>query len=342
MHPLLARQLRKMLDGREPSEDLSQLLAAVSAAYVAADDDRKQLERSLHLASEELVQRNERLQHELEDRKRLELELRMAEKMRAVGQLAAGIAHEINTPVQFIGDSVYFLAEACRELLAFSGAEEIGAPHGGNRTPACDIDLDFLKEEIPRAIARTEHGIERVVKIVRALKELAHPDGASQEVADLNRAIENTLIVAANEIKYVADVQLDLRAQTPVCCHGGEIQQVFLNLLINAAHAIADRRAGTSDRGTIRIATEQEDRHVRIAISDDGMGIPAEIHDRIFEPFFTTKPVGKGSGQGLALARAFVVDHHGGTLTFTSEPGRGTTFNIRLPIAGNASVAKTP
>lgn len=341
MHPLLARQLRKTLDADAPIEGLSQLLAAVSAAYIAADEDRKHLERSLHLASEELVQRNDRLQRELEERKRLEVELRMAEKMRAVGQLAAGIAHEINTPVQFIGDSVYFLADACRELLALAGVEPV-SPDSANHTPASeDIDLDFLQQEIPRAIARTEHGIERVVKIVRALKELAHPDGASQEVADLNLAIENTLIIAANEIKYVADVQLDLRARTAVRCYSGEIQQVLLNLLINAAHAIGERAAGTSARGAIRIATEEQDRHVRIVISDDGAGIPAEIHDRIFEPFFTTKPVGKGSGQGLALARAFVVDHHGGTLTFTSEPGQGTTFIIRLPIDGNASPAKT-
>src|SRR5688572_29800552 len=194
MHPLLLRQLRKTLPGAQAQEALAELLAAVSEAYLAADEDRKQLERSLHLASEELVQRNERLERELEERKRLELELRLAEKMRAVGQLAAGIAHEINTPVQFIGDSVYFLSEACRELLA--AVDGAAAP---DATSNDDLDLPFLREELPRAISRCELGIDRVTKIVRALKELAHPDGSVQEPADLNLAIENTLIIAANE-----------------------------------------------------------------------------------------------------------------------------------------------
>jgi signal transduction histidine kinase len=323
MHPLLLRQLRKTLPGAQPPEALTELLAAVSEAYRAADEDRKQLERSLHLASEELVQRNERLERELEERKRLELELRLAEKMRAVGQLAAGIAHEINTPVQFIGDSVYFLGDACRDLLA--GCNE--------DTP----DLPFLRDEIPRAISRCELGIDRVTKIVRALKELAHPDSAAQEPADLNLAIENTLIIAANEIKYVADVALDLRAQQPILCHIGEIQQVLLNLVVNAAHAIAERYTGGDGRGTIKIRTREEDAHVVIEIDDDGTGIPPQIRDRIFEPFFTTKPIGKGSGQGLSIARAFVVEHHGGTLQLESELGRGTTFTIRLPITGKAA-----
>jgi signal transduction histidine kinase len=323
MHALLLRQLRKTLPGAQAQEALAELLAAVSEAYRAADEDRQQLERSLHLASEELVQRNERLERELEERKRLELELRLAEKMRAVGQLAAGIAHEINTPVQFIGDSVYFLNDACRELLA--GCNE--------DTP----DLPFLRDEIPRAISRCELGIDRVGKIVRALKELAHPDGSAQEPADLNLAIENTMIIAANEIKYVADVVLDLCASQPVRCHIGEIQQVLLNLVVNAAHAIAERHAGGNGRGTIKISTCEEDADVVVVIADDGTGIPPEIRDRIFEPFFTTKPIGKGSGQGLSIARAFVVDHHGGTLQLESELGRGTTFTIRLPIVGKTA-----
>jgi signal transduction histidine kinase len=330
MHPLLLRQLRKTLPGTQPQEALADLLAAVSEAYRAADEDRQQLERSLHLASEELVQRNERLERELEERKRLELELRLAEKMRAVGQLAAGIAHEINTPVQFIGDSVYFLNEACRELLAVAVVNS-SAPSDAASTDA--PDLPFLREEIPRAISRCELGIDRVTKIVRALKELAHPDGAAQEPADLNLAIENTLIIAANEIKYVADVTLDLRAHREIRCHIGEIQQVLLNLIVNAAHAIAERHAG-GGRGTVTIRTWEEGVDVLIVIADDGTGIPPQIRDRIFEPFFTTKPIGKGSGQGLSIARAFVVEHHGGTLQLDSELGRGTTFTIRLPIAG--------
>jgi len=272
MHSLLVRQLRKTLPSAEAQQALSEFLAAVSEAYRADDDDRQQLERSLHLASEELVQRNERLERELEERKRLELELRLAEKMRAVGQLAAGIAHEINTPVQFIGDSVYFLSEACRELLtAVTGATPTG------RANEIDLDLPFLSEEIPRAISRCDLGIDRVTKIVRALKELAHPDSSVQEPADLNLAIENTLVIAANEIKYVADAKLDLRASCQVRCHIGEIQRVLLNLIVNAAHAIADRHTGSDTRDSIKISTWEEDTHVVIVIADDGSGIPVEI-----------------------------------------------------------------
>ena len=348
MHALLARQIRKTLgEDYVQQDELQALLRAVNDAYLAADEDRHQLERSLSLASEELYERNRRLEQELEERKRLELELRLAEKMRAVGQLAAGIAHEINTPVQFIGDSLWFLGEACRDLLAVVEAPRSTDPVDPDQTatlvvaPQLQIDLPFLREEVPRAISRCELGIERVTKIVRALKELAHPDGGTQEPADLNQAIENTLIVVANEIKYVADVHLDLQAAGIVRCHVGEVQQVLLNLLVNAGHAIADRVGATGARGTIRIATRDEGNDCVIDIADDGAGITVAVRDRIFEPFFTTKPVGKGSGQGLPIARAFVVEHHGGSLTFDSELGKGTTFTIRLPRAGKAAATES-
>jgi two-component system NtrC family sensor kinase len=331
MHPLLKRQLRKSFhEGEGVPQDpaFEHFLQAVDAAYRAADDDRQQLERSLHLASDELYERNRRLESELEERKRLELELRLAEKMRAVGQLAAGIAHEINTPVQFIGDSLHFLHTAFAELMKRS-------------TPPAhtDEDLAFIQAEIPQALDRCEQGSRRVAHIVRALKELAHPGTGEQQPADINAAIQNVLIVAANEFKYVADVDLSLEAGRQVSCHIGEIQQVLLNLVVNAAHAIADRVGQSGARGRIRIATREDSGDCIVSVQDDGAGIPDAVRDRIFEPFFTTKPVGKGTGQGLSIAHTLIVERHGGQIGFDSIVGQGTTFTFRLPIAGRRVAA---
>jgi two-component system, NtrC family, sensor kinase len=344
VHPLLERQLRKTFPGKVPEDDaLARLLRSVDEAYAAADEDRKQLERSLHLASDELFERNGRLESELEERKRLEVELQIAEKLRAVGQLAAGIAHEINTPIQFIGDSLHFLREAFadieRVLKAYAEASESATLGDDAQAIALralieEIDLAYLEEQVPLAIARCREGTERVTVIVRAMKTLAHPDTHEQELADVNAAITNTLIVVDNELKYVADVTLELESTRKVCCNIGEIQQVLLNLLVNAGHAVADRFADSSTRGTIRVATRDDGSDLVITIGDDGGGIPAELHRRIFEPFFTTKPVGKGSGQGLTIARTLIVDRHLGQLTFDSVPGKGTVFTIRLPANG--------
>lgn len=325
MHPLLARQLRKAgLDGGARGPELEQLIAAIDDAYVAADTDRVRLERSLQLASDELFERNRRLESELAQRKQLELELQHAEKLRAVGQLASGVAHEINTPVQYIGDSVRFLADAFGDLdLALD-----------DEVRRRDEETAFLRREVPHALARCNDGVQRVANIVRALKMLAHPDDSKQHPADLGEAIRNTLVVCAGEVKHVADVHVELGSRRPVTCHIGEIQQVLLNLLVNAGHAVADRIGNSPERGTIAIETRDEGDDVVISIRDDGPGIPAEIRKRIFEPFFTTKPVGKGTGQGLPIAHSLIVDHHGGQLTFDSTVGVGTTFTIRLPAAG--------
>jgi signal transduction histidine kinase len=319
-HPLLRRQLRKWVGAElAGSAQLSGFLTAIDNAYSAADDDRAQLERSLSIASEELYERNRRLQRELEERNRLEVELQHAEKLRAVGQLAAGVAHEINTPVQFIVDSLSFLVDAFGEIAS-------GSPAGD--------ELAYLRAEIPRALSRCRDGADRVATIVRALKMLAHPDAKDQELADVGGAIENTLIVVANEIKYVADVELALTSQRRVRCNIGQIQQVLLNLLVNAAHAIDERVRSSGGRGTIRVVTRDDGPDLVIEIADNGTGIPQSLRDRIFEPFFTTKPVGKGTGQGLSIARTLIVDRHGGRLSLDSEVGVGTTFTIRLPAAG--------
>ncbi|MBN9662101.1 MAG: PAS domain S-box protein [Acidobacteria bacterium] len=282
---------------------------------------------------------------DLRDRKRLETELGHSRKLEAVGQLAAGVAHEINTPIQYVGDSVQFLKEAFesfvqllphyRRLAAMpAGAEEVAAITTEIKRQEEEMDLDWLLNEIPSSFTRCLDGIERVARIVRAMKEFAHPDGREKRPADLNHAIQSTLTIAHNEYKYVADIETHFGDIPNVICHVSELNQVFLNLIVNAAHAIAGHLENTGLRGAIGITTSRQGQNVRIDIEDTGGGIPDEIRDRIFEPFFTTKAVGKGTGQGLAIARSVVVDKHGGTLTFKSNHGLGTTFTVLLPIDG--------
>jgi PAS domain S-box-containing protein len=283
------------------------------------------------------------------DGARMELELRMAQKLEAVGQLAAGIAHEINTPIQFVGDSVQFLndsfddlerllavyRDACAEVAAHPDGEALRVRLEQAEEEA---DLAYLRERVPAAFARTLEGVERVASIVRAMKEFAHPQ-TEQAPADLNRALATTLIVARNEYKYVADVETRFGDIPPVVCNLSDLNQVFLNLIVNAAHAIEDAQSSTGGKGTVRILTERDGEWALVVISDSGCGIPEEIRARIFDPFFTTKVVGRGSGQGLAIARA-VIAKHGGTLALETEPGSGTTFTIRLPLAGVAAAER--
>jgi two-component system NtrC family sensor kinase len=192
-------------------------------------------------------------------------------------------------------------------------------------------DLAYVLENVPTALSRSMDGIGRVATIVRSMKEFAHPDQKDKAVIDLNQAIASTLAISRNEYKYVAEVETDFGELTPVTCHGGEVNQAVLNLIVNAAHAIADVVRGTDRKGLIRISTRLEPGWVVIAISDTGGGIPEHVRERIFDPFFTTKEVGKGTGQGLFIARSVVTEKHGGTLTFTTQIGAGTTFFVRLP-----------
>lgn len=286
---------------------------------------------------------------DISERKNLELQLRSAQKLESIGQLAAGIAHEINTPTQFIGDNTRFVRDAFGDLQPLFVAHEklLKAALSQSVTPELiaeveaareKADLDYLLEEVPKAISQSIEGVERVTKIVRAMKEFSHPGTESKTLLDINHAIESTLTVCHSEWKYVADLVTDFDPQLPsVPVLPGEFNQVILNLVINASHAIADAAGnGGKGRGTLTISTLGGADSVEVRIRDSGTGIPEKVRERIFEPFFTTKGVGKGTGQGLAIAHSVVVDKHGGTIHFETETGLGTCFVIRLPLKDNA------
>ncbi len=289
---------------------------------------------------------------DITERRKLETQLRRAQKLESIGQLAAGIAHEINTPTQFIGDNTRFLQEAFGEIVpVLEACRAADSSPGASpppaqlldaiRTSAAQADIAYLVEEIPKAIAQSLEGVERVTTIVRSMKEFSHPDGERQQAIDLNRAIESTVTVARNEWKYVADLETDFDPELPlVTCHPGDINQVILNLIINAAHAIGDTvRDGPGQKGKITISTRRDGDGVEVRVADTGTGIPEEIRSRVFDPFFTTKPVGRGTGQGLAIAHAVVTERHRGTIHFESKVGEGTTFVIRLPLRSDPGEA---
>jgi PAS domain S-box-containing protein len=263
--------------------------------------------------------------------KELQSQLAQAQKLESVGQLATGVAHEINTPIQYIGDNGKFLQDAFRDLIQVSSGPKT------QENEAAEVDeglIDYLKVEVPKAIEQLLEGVDQVARIVRAMKEFSHPGPIEKAAIDLNRAIDSTLLVSRNEWKYVADVTTDFAVDLPlVPCVAGEFNQVILNLVVNAAHAIGDVVKDTGRKGTIHVSTRLKDGTVEVSISDTGGGIPDAIQSKVFDPFFTTKPVGKGTGQGLAIARSVIVNKHNGTITLDSEPGRGTTFTIQLPLA---------
>jgi signal transduction histidine kinase len=275
------------------------------------------------------------------ERDRFEVQLRHSQKLEAIGELAAGIAHEINTPTQYIGDNTRFLGDSFSVLesvvasvrgLARSTSDEDALRRlEQTRNAADDADLDYLLQEIPRAITQSLEGVDRVSRIVRAMKDFSHPGTEDRVPIDLNHALETTVTVATNEWKYVADVVMDFDTALPnVLGHAGELNQAFLNLIVNAAHAISDATGESGERGVIQISTRGVDGIAEVRISDTGTGISERIRDRIFDPFFTTKPAGRGTGQGLAICHSVIVQH-GGAIRFETEVGRGTTFFVTLP-----------
>jgi len=296
----------------------------------------------------QLIAAKEELEKRVHELATTQNQLVQAEKLQAVGQLAAGIAHEINTPMQFIGDSLHFLKEALVGYKKLIGqyrraveALALGANDAGQvlvselKRIEEDVDLPYLEANVPTSFVSCMEGIFRISTIVDSMKEFAQPDHREKSLADLNRALQATLVVARNDYASVAEVTTEWGDLPPVLCHVGDMNQVFLNLITNAAHAIGDVVKKDGGMGTMRIRTSREGNMARIDVADSGSGIPETIRNRVFDPFFTTKEVGKGTGQGLAIARSVVVTKHSGTLTFESEVGKGTTFTIRLPIDGH-------
>ena len=328
---------------------LEQIAAARASMHQALEALNRTLEARIDERTAHLQHANEELAAEMDKRSRMEIELRQAQKLESVGRLAAGVAHEINTPIQFVSDSVHFVQDAMRDFAtAFGKFRELhqlvarGEPTESAAQEAASAaesaDLEYLFENVPKALDRSLEGLGRVAAIVRSMKEFVHPAQRAMSSVDLNRSIENTLTIARHEYKLVADVETHFGELPPVTCMGGEINQVVLNLVVNAAHAIGDAVAGTDRRGRITVSTAVDGNEVVIAVSDTGPGIPDAIRERVFDPFFTTKEVGKGTGQGLAMARS-VVDRHKGQLRFDTKPGEGTTFYVRLPIQGSAPLA---
>lgn len=281
---------------------------------------------------------------DMTEQQNLHLQLLRAQKLESIGQLAAGIAHEINTPIQYVCDNTRFFQGAFQQLATLLDAtsDVITAARDDQFTPdlvdrlrsvAEQAEWDYFRAEIPAAITQSLDGINKVAVIVRAMKEFSHSSPTSKSSVNLHQTIESTVTIARNEWKYVADVKMDFDPTLPaLTCIPGEIGQVILNLLVNAAHAIGDARDSSSPKGTITISTRHTDDHAEIRIKDTGTGIPHEVRSKIFDPFFTTKPVGKGTGQGLALAYRIIAERHKGSIDFESEVGKGTTFIIRLPL----------
>ena len=299
-----------------------------------------------------VVVRYEGMIQDITERRLLRDQLLQAQKLESVGQLAAGIAHEINTPTQYIGDNVRFLKDAFQDLKKLMAEYEalLAAAQGHTlsgetlQEVAAAVeraDTAYLLEEIPKAIEQTLEGVTRVSGLVSAMKEFSHPGTKEKTPLDLNHAIESTATVARNEWKYVANLETEFDQSLPlISCRPGEFNQVILNLIVNAAHAIADVVGEGSKKGKIKVQTHNCENWAEIRIQDTGSGIPEKVRGRVFDPFFTTKEIGKGTGQGLAIAYSVIVEKHNGSIHFETEEGKGTTFIIRLPHDGKTLAAK--
>ncbi|MBT8225383.1 MAG: PAS domain S-box protein [Dactylosporangium sp.] len=282
--------------------------------------------------------------------KQLEVELRHAQKLEAVGMLAAGIAHEINTPIQFIGDNIHFLADAFGQITRVLTAAQRFEPAAGQPVAAKpaevpeDVDLPWLLDEVPVAAKQSLDGVARVASIVKAMRNFGHPDDSHPTPIDINAAVRDTAVIARNEHKYVADLHLDLGPIPLVLGFPSEFHQVMLNLIVNAAHAVADLatkneclegivgQAEDTRRGSILVRSWADSTSAHISVADDGCGIDPDTRKHIFDPFFTTKEVGRGTGQGLTIVYNVVVEKHHGTIDVDSTPGKGTVFTIHLPL----------
>ena len=269
---------------------------------------------------------------DITERKAAEERMASSDRLESIGRLASGLAHEINTPVQYLNDSVSFIREGVQELLAYIDKLHAAMPREEGKQPGDDDDVEYLREELPPALTRMSEGLTRIAEIVRSMKNFSRADQDDLAEVDLNANIANTLTIARSEYKDCADIETCFGELPLVSCQVGQINQVVLNLVVNAAHAIADLVKKDGGRGKISIRTAVEGPHVVIEITDTGGGIPEGIRARIYDPFFTTKEVGRGTGQGLSISRNVIVKGHGGELDFVSEIGKGTTFYVRLPV----------
>ena len=264
-----------------------------------------------------------------------QLEELVAQRLESVGQLAAGVAHEINTPVQYVNDSMYFIGESVRELIEYvdqlRAAQQPAVPE--------TEDLNYLRTQLPSALASSLEGLARITNIVRSMKEFSQADQKEMNPVDLNHAIENTLVVARSHYIDVAEIETHCGEVPPVLCYGAEVNQALLNIVVNAAQAVGEVCKSTGQKGRITVSTRRDEGGVLISIADTGGGIPEAIRQKVFDPFFTTKEVGTGTGQGLSIARNIVVRRHGGSLTFETVTGKGTTFLMRLPITPDQAAA---
>lgn len=323
----------------------------IESVLCRADHSTSIVELSLHpLLIDGLLTGGLMLAEDVSERRLLEQQLQQAQKLESVGQLAAGIAHEINTPLQYVGDNVQFVQASLQKLepvlhlldrLTTDGAES-NVTIENIRASLGKVNLKRLIEHLPGAVRDAHQGVQSVTRIVYAMKEFSHPGSDNPTLVNINQALESTVVVSRSEWKYVAELETDFGTNMPsVPGYAHELQQVFLNLIVNAAHAVETRRqADEHFQGKIRVTTICMDNRCLISIQDNGCGIPRSIRNRVYDPFFTTKGVGKGTGQGLAIAHQIVAHRHQGKLWFDSEPNVGTTFFIELPL--EASVALLP
>lgn len=287
-------------------------------------------------AQEELVSNYRNIQVTNARLEEAQNQLLQSEKLASIGQLAAGVAHEINNPIAFVNSNLGTLRQYAQQLLSLTRAyarrerEPVDAELAALKQAA---DLDFIGEDLPSLLDESEEGLSRVRKIVQNLKDFSRVDQADWQDADLNAGLESTLNVVMNEVKYRADVRRDYGALPPVRCLAGQLNQVFMNLIVNAAHAIPAQR-----RGVITLATgmqaQADGDWAWVEVADDGCGMPADVQRRIFEPFYTTKPVGQGTGLGLSMSFS-IVQKHGGRIEVQSAPGEGTRFRVWVPVAGH-------